>query len=132
MISHELRTVARFLLAGFANTAVGFAVFAGLWLLLGEALNPLAVLGLTYAIVSVPAFLLQRIFVFRSKAGAGRSVRRYYLISAAGIILNFSLLFLFTDLVGWDPLIGQTVSLVIIATVTFLTHRYWTFKDVAG
>ncbi|MCL2403851.1 MAG: GtrA family protein [Coriobacteriia bacterium] len=137
----------RFFVAGCFNAAVAYGLFAlGLWLLA----PPFAVLADAYSqifawfgtrfylivqwlvwVISVPigAFTM-KYFAFRVEGSYIRQTIRAYGVYFPTQMLTFGLLFSFTVLLGFRPLLGQFLSLVIAGIFSYLGHKYFTFKQV--
>lgn len=120
--------VLRFIAVGLFNTALGYGLFAALWIALGTWWHPLFVLGLTYILGSVLAFLLHRRFVFYATNPRAQSARRYVGISLSSIVINFILLQMLSSTWGLNVLLAQALSLFVAATFSFFGLKFWTFK----
>jgi putative flippase GtrA len=118
----------KFAIVGAANTILGFGVFTTIWVFSGENLDPILVLAITYALVFLSAYLLQRRFVFRSKYAVSREMPKYLLVTVSSVLLNGALLVVFTEKFGAGVLLSQAFALAISSGYSFIGHLYWTFK----
>ncbi len=118
--SAEAWLIARFLLAGLANTAFGYAVFA---LLLAIGAGPLA--ALVFGAIAGAAFNLQTSsrLVFRSRA----RTLRFFSVYAAVLALNWAALRA-THRAGLSNMEAQAILSLPIAAISFLAQRFFVFN----
>jgi len=125
----------RFLVAGGFNTAVGYGLFAlGLWLLtpvFAGIENSYLLIQWIMWVISVPlgAFTL-KYFAFRAEGSYWRQALRAYLVYLPAQLVTFALLALFSTVMGLHPLLGQLFALSIAVIISYLGHKYFTFKNV--
>jgi len=83
---------------------------------------------ITWAI-SVPfgAFTL-KYFAFRAEGSYLRQALRAYLVYLPTQIIASLLLTLFSLILGLHPLIGQLFAIVIVTIISYLGHKYFTFR----
>jgi putative flippase GtrA len=122
--------VARFGLVGLANTVLGLAVIAALDLGLG--LDPHLANAAGYGAGLLVGFLLNRSFVFRSKAAVAGAGARFAVaalccfalnqaaLSAAGVVLEQG---------DWRRLAAQMIGMGVYSVSLFLVCRYWVFRE---
>lgn len=118
----------RFLFVGGINTAMGYGVFTGLYLAFGDRQNYLLVLVFSFLISASFAFLNLKYFVFLSK---GRIKQQYIrTLISYGITLGLSLFFLWVFVDGFKMpiLLSQALNILIIAIITYLIHKYFSFR----
>jgi putative flippase GtrA len=127
-LKNKIFVLAKFILVGMTNTILGFVIFTTIWLLSEEKLNPLLVLTISYTLVFLLSYLLQRSFVFRSNGLVSREVPKYIFITATSVLLNGALLALFTGEFGIGVLKSQAIALVLTSSYSFIGHMHWTFK----
>ena len=95
----------------------------GLPYLLGGAL------GFTVGVTS--NYFLNKEWTFYDKGSVSfRQYRRYFYISLIGLVGGAILLYSFVEFVGLWYLFSQILAIIIMGTVSFLLHRYWTFRKV--
>lgn len=119
----------RFLAVGAFNTAMGYGVFALLFLLLGQRIHYLAVGLLAHSIAVCIAFANHRLLVFRSREPwLGEFVR--FNISLLGMLgLGMAALWLLVELGGLHPLLAQAIATPVILVLTYLVHRFFSFRQ---
>jgi putative flippase GtrA len=136
----EGRQFLRYLLVGGWNTAFGYATYAGFtWALTGRVRYAYMI---AYAIASVlaisSAFLLYKLFVFRTRGNALREFLRMNAVYGATTLLGFGLLPLMVHAAGvmvdesWAPYVGQAIVVPITALAGFVGHRRFSFRGPPG
>ena len=121
--------IARFGLAGLANTAVGFAVIAALDLGLG--LDPHVANAAGYLVGLGMGFAMNRGFVFRSGRRAAESGPRFVLAALGCFALNQAGLAVAAMVLGdadWARLAAQLAGMGIYSVTLFLICRHWVFR----
>jgi putative flippase GtrA len=123
-----LRLIARFGLAGLVNTAVGFAVIVVLDLILNIP-PPIANAG-GYAVGVAVGFILNRSFVFRSRAALPSTGLRYAGAALAAFALNQAILHLAGSALGAgapERLAAQLMAMAAYSVALFGFCRLWVF-----
>jgi putative flippase GtrA len=124
-----------FLLVGAFNTAFAFLLFAGLAATAGRALDDagLPVLGSlvplagSYAVAVLVAFVLYRHLVFRVRGHVLRDLARFVSVYAVSITLNAVSLPLLVA-AGVPRLVAQAVIVVAITLISYVGHRWFSFR----
>jgi putative flippase GtrA len=116
-----------FLLVGAINTAVGYLLFVVLFLLLGSYLPYLVVLVVTYIVSSVPAFLLQRMVVFRVCGRWLLDLFRFQMVGLGVLGTNAALLVIGVELLSWPVLLSQAIATIVAVVLSYLGHRFISF-----
>ncbi len=123
-----LKLLLRYGMAGLLNTAIGYAVIAGLDIGLGVDSHLANLAG--YGVGGAISYFLQRSFVFESSASHRRSVPRYLLAALTAFLINQMVLSISLQVIG-DATLGRAVAqLVAVASysVTLLVLlRLWVF-----
>jgi putative flippase GtrA len=117
----------RFLCAGLFNTAVGYTVGVGLYLLLTRWLATPVIGALAGLLTINVTFTTQRIFVFRSSAPWWPEYLRSYAVfggTAATTILSQWLLL---DGVGISVWWSQAIMIPVGVLITYVGHTRFTF-----
>jgi putative flippase GtrA len=119
----------RFLVVGGFNTALGYAIFAVLFLWAGSTIGYLACLYVQYAI-SVPlAFVLHRTITFRAQAD-GRVVvdfLRFCVVYLISLAVNTLALPVLVELVHLPPLAAQAIVVAVSTAFTYFGHKLFSF-----
>lgn len=117
----------RFLVVGAINTLISYLLFVLFFWLSGRSNYFLAYL-LSFAIALLIGFSLQRIFVFRVKGQLLLDFLRYSLVQFVSFAANAALLTFLVELLFFDPLIAQALSLGLTVTASYLAHRHFSFR----
>jgi putative flippase GtrA len=116
----------KFCLVGAGNTAVTLLVY---WLLLKLNVHYLIAGCLGYLAGMVNGYLLSAKHVFKS-ARSLSSALRFCAVNLSALIINLLLLFVFVDVLAFDPLLAQALATVINLFYNFTLNKIWTFKAV--
>ncbi len=128
----SLRTVglvARFGLAGLANTVVGFGVIAALDL--GLSVEPRLANAAGYGVGVLVSFALNRGFVFRSQSTTAQVAPRFVTAVAAAFAVNQAVLWASGAALGPGVIAHAAAQLAAMASYTillFLACRFWVFR----
>lgn len=130
------RQLIRYLAVGIWNTVFGYSVFAGsTYALTGRIPHAYMV---AYAIAGVmgvlSAFVLYKVFVFRTKGNVLREFARVNAVYAGTLLLGFVLLPVLVHALAavlgalWAPYVAQAVLIPITVCVSFIGHRSFSFR----
>jgi len=120
----------RFLAVGGINTALGYAIYAALthWAFRHVPLGYLIALIISYAISISVAFVLYRRFVFVVKGNVFVDFVRFVGVYAVSILANTIALPILVELGGVGPLLAQAIVLVVTTIISFVGHKYFSFR----
>lgn len=113
---------------GASNTVIGFGLYTILLEFLGPS-NYLAVFALAHILATVVAFVLNRKFVFRSKANWTKELIRFFAVNFSSAAINFLLLIALVNVMALNPLIAQAIASAILVFLTYLLHLRFTFRS---
>jgi putative flippase GtrA len=123
----------RFLLVGGVNTVVGYGLFALFQFSFGHTIGYLGSLIAAYAIATFIAFTLHRRITFQVRGGRVLvEFLRYAGITVISLLLNAAILALLIELAHWNPYVAQAVSLVTTTIVSYVGHKWFTFRRPAA
>jgi len=153
--SSSARQFSRFIIVGFSNFAVSFAVFfllynywklSGLfYALLGGAGRNLEEFMLQlgagsldatlanivgYGAGIVNSFTWNKLWTFRAKHETAAQFSRFLALNLACLLLSSAALFLFTDYLDWPYLPVWFVAMSIVTILNFLGSRIWVFRNI--
>ena len=119
----------RFSLVGVSNTLIFYAVYLGvLWL--GFSFVAAAAAGTTIGIVN--SYVLNKIFTFRSgKKSSGKQLGekiRFVTVYVAQYFVNIAVISVCVNIFGIRPELAGLPAIGIAVIVSFLGHKYWTFR----
>lgn len=122
----KLNQKIRFLLVGGFNTVFAYAVFVGLYQLAG--LNYNLALILQYFITVNVSILTMRYYVFQSKGNLKAEYAKACTVYVGMYFFNAFALNFFVIVLNLGPVIGQAMYLVISTIITYILHKYFSFK----
>ncbi len=117
----------RYLLIGGYNTLMSGALYAGLYLLLGEWLHYLLILLLNYLLSVTHSFLTMKYLVFRSRGHLWQEYLRCQLSYLTLLGTNIPLLGVLVDGLGIGAIAAQLICTVVIAALGYVMHQRFSF-----
>lgn len=118
----------RYLIIGLYNTAIGYLIFFLINHYLGNFAHYLIILGVSFLFSLTHAFIGQRFVVFRSNEPWIKEYLRFFLVNISGMVGNVILLTIFVE-IGFELLLSQAISVLIVAIFSYFGHRYFSFKS---
>jgi len=123
----------RFLIFGGINTVIGYGLFALFELFLGKYIGYLGSLYVSYALATILAFYLHRRFTFRAST-SGKVVvdfLRFQSVYVVSLLVNTAALPLLVEWFGLKPLVAQAVIVVITTAISYVGHKWFSFRRKA-
>lgn len=118
-----MKQFSRFLLVGFANTALGYAVIFGCMYLGG--LTPEFSNAVGYLAGLMVSYFLNRHFTFRSARRRSTEFVRFVIVFLTAYTTNFIVLVILVRVLGVHAAFSQVVAgVVYIGTAYLLNKRY--------
>ena len=155
--SPVINQFSKFIIVGFSNFAISFAVFYLLYNywklsplfygLFGQAGNGIEdfilQLGATsldatlanifgYGAGTINSFIWNKFWTFQVKHQAGKQFGRFLALNLFCLILSSVSLFLFTDYLGWSYLPVWFVTMGIVTLINFFISKAWVFGNKPG
>lgn len=121
---------ARYLAVGGWNTLLGYLLFAGLVLTLGERVHYLLLLLVAHVISVLQAFFLYRVLVFRVRGRLLGDLLRFWSVYAGALAVNAVVLPLLVEVGGLPVLPTQAVLVVATIVTTYVANKRFAFKRV--
>lgn len=135
----------RFLVVGGWNTVFSYALFAGMLVVLGPGLRDLAgspsaplrwvgehwylaVQWLSWIVAVPQSTTALKYLAFHSKGHLGSEIGRSFFIYLPMQGLSSVSLLLLVKYAGMQPLLGQLLTIGVSAVLSYLGHKYFTFK----
>jgi putative flippase GtrA len=116
-----------YLVVGAWNTFFGYAVWATMQYLLGDTLNYLVIIVLSWPIAVLNAYLGYRYIVFRSEGSMITELPRFSLVYVATLVANLALLPIALRVLPFSIYVDQALFLIVVVVCSFLAHKYYSF-----
>lgn len=117
-----------YLIVGMWNTAFGYGLFAWLYYMLEKLLHYNLIQFVCYVISTISAYLLYRYFVFKVKGDLIKGYLRFAVVYIYAYLGNMLILFLLKRFTSIDIYIGQAISVFVIVSVSYFSHKKYTFR----
>lgn len=150
-ISPGIKQFSKFIVVGFSNFAISFAVFYllyrwklsgvfyGLFGQAGKGLEDIIlqlgatsldatlanILGFSAGIIN--SFIWNKLWTFQVKHETAAQLGRFLALNFFCLILSSASLFFFTDSLGWSYLPVWFITMGIVTLVNFAVSKYWVF-----
>ncbi len=119
-----LRQARRFAVSGLVATGVHIAIAVTIIRLVLPW--PMLANGVAFAVATVCSYLLNTLWSFSSRLH-GKNLRRFLVVSMLGLILSV-LISGWAEHVGLPYGLGIVCVVAVVPLVTFLLHRFWTYR----
>jgi putative flippase GtrA len=130
----------RYAACGGANMLLGLSLYYVLFNFIFKAQNVSAFVTVLKAhnaalfiagcITFCVGFLLNKFIVFTSSNLLGKiQLFRYFISFSSNLVINYFLLRLFIERLKLDEFLAQVISTIIIVTISYLTQKYFSFKE---
>lgn len=120
----------RYLAIGLWNTLAGYAIFAGLYLIIGPQIGYMFTALISHVLAVIQSFLTQRHLVFRSQGNCWAEYLRFNLAHLGSLLIGLVLLTILVELIGFTPLIAQAQSTLLIVVMSYFVHQHFTFRTL--
>lgn len=117
----------RFLLVGGFNTVFAYGVFVGLYQLAGLNYN-LALITQYFITVNISIFTM-RYYVFQSHGNLKAEYVKAGSVYVGMYFFNAFALNFFVIVLNLGPVIGQALYLVVSTIITYILHKYFSFRN---
>jgi putative flippase GtrA len=156
-ISSGIKQFSKFLVVGFSNFAISFAVYYFLYKymdlsgvlygLLGESgkglegyIQQLGATSLNASLANIfgygagiiNSFIWNKYWTFQVKRVIAVQFRRFLAINFFCLVLSSASLFLFTDYLGWSYLLVWFITMGTITMINFVASKFWVFENTWG
>ncbi len=116
-----------YLIVGAWNTVVGYGVWAVMQYLLGDTLNYLVILVLSWPFAVLNAYIGYRFIVFRSRGPVLKELPRFSLVYVAALMANLVLLPIALQLLPLNIFVIEALFMGAVVVCSYLGHRYYSF-----
>lgn len=116
----------RFVIVGAASNALLYVLYifaTSLGIGHKAAMTALYILGV------LQTFVANRTWSFGHRGPAAFALKRYHMAYLLAFCLNFGVMFLFVDCLGYSDKLVQGCMVVIVGLLLFVVQKYWVFKS---
>lgn len=118
----------KYLIIGFWNTIFGISCFIGLYYLLNKFIYYQIIVVVSYIIGITNNYICYKLFVFKTKGSYLREYFRFYLVYVPALLINLGLLYIAVQQFKAKVVFAQVIITLIIIIISYLGHKYFTFK----
>lgn len=115
----------RYGVVGAASNLAGYLVYLAVTYM---GVEPKTAMTFLYAAGATFGFFGNRQWAFSHTGSFWRAAGRYALAHCCGYLLNFSLLYVFVDRLGYPHQAVQAVAIFVVAGFLFVAFRYFVFR----
>ena len=114
---------------GLVGAATNLAMYAAYLLITYLGVEPKKTMTLLYVIGASIGFIGHKKWSFAHSGNATKAAARYTIAHLSGYLLNWLILFIFVDRLGYAHQFVQGVTIFIIAGFLFLVFKYFVFPN---
>lgn len=118
----------RYLLAGAWNTAFGYGLGVGFYLLLSEHLHTAIIALLVNVVAITMSFVSYKIFVFKTLGNWVIEYLRAWVVYGNIAVLSIGLLWIFVDIMQINIWLAQALTIMSTVVISYFGHKKFTFK----
>lgn len=126
MTASSIGQVLRFAAVGVTTNAVGYLLYLVITALGG---TPKATMSVLYVIGTAAGFWANRTVTFAHSGSLSTAGLRYAVAYAAGYLINFALLAVIVDTLGYPHQVAQAIATVLVAAFLFVTLKLYVFHS---
>lgn len=131
MISNLKRLIAnqkiKFLIVGGYNTSFSFALGNAMYYFLPFHYTVIAILS--YIISVLNSYTTYKLFVFKTKGNVLHEIIKANITYISTFFLSLSLMFLSITILKINKVLAFNIVSVVIVTITYFAHNFFTFKN---
>ena len=116
-----------YLVVGAWNTLFGYCVWALMQYLLGDYLNYLVIIVLSWPIAVLNAYLGYRYIVFRSRGPILRELPRFSLVYLGTLIVTLVVLPIALHVLPFSIYVVNALFTAVVVVCSYLAHKYFSF-----
>jgi putative flippase GtrA len=118
------RQLIRYAVIGLLNNLLGYLVYL---LITWMGLDPKVTISILYPIGIVIGFLGHSKYSFSYDGNKKNSLLRYLLAYAFGYLVNFMMLFILSDKLGFPHQAVQALAIFVVAAILFFLLKFFVF-----
>lgn len=116
----------RFVAVGLLNTIVGFSIYYILLRYLD--LNYTISLLIAHIVGVIHSYLWNKNWTFGVKHNSITTLIRFLVVYTFMFVINYLLLAVFVEVLDYNKIWAQAISLLLTTMISFIGQRYWSFK----
>ena len=93
------------------------------------AMKPILAITISYSIIFIISFVLNKIWVFDSVDAWKTSLIKFVLVSFSGFILNLAITYFMVNILSCWYVFALLTTVVVIPFYTFFLNNLWTFRS---
>jgi len=113
-------------LIGLSSNLIGYLIYLLITYLGG---TPKATMTVLYGVGALIGFFGNKKLTFTHDGNMTSSIFRYFIAHVIGYLLNFSILFLMVDMLGYAHQIVQVIAIFSVAIVLFVLFKFYVFSE---
>lgn len=114
-------------LVGFFSNAISFLIYV---LITHVGIEPKVSMTMVYLNGVILGFFGNQKWTFTYQGKAINAVFRYVLVHIIGYTLNFSILAIFVDELGYAHELVQACAIIVVASLLFVSFKYFVFNEI--
>ena len=114
---------------GVTSNSLGYLVYLVATYLGG---TPKITMSILYGVGMVISFVGNRKLTFRHKGSASAAGSRFIIAHIFGYIMNFAILAIFVDKLGFPHQWIQAIAIFVVAFFLFFAFKFFVFKDIVS
>ncbi len=123
-ISATLHRLARYALVGVTTNLVGYLVYLAVTAL---GAGPKIAMTMLFVLGTALSYYGNRTYTFRQNGPVGREALKFGAVYASGWLLNYAILVLFVDRLGYPHQLIQLGAIFFVAAYLFACFRTFVF-----
>lgn len=122
--------LAKFAIVGLTATGVYYALLWGMVEFLGVGV--LFASSIAFVAVTVENYVLHYVWTFESTGAHVATLSRFLVMNAAGLCINWGVMFLGVSKLGFNYLLVQAFAIVAVVVWNIALSYHWVFLDSHG
>ncbi|MES2935163.1 MAG: GtrA family protein [Pseudomonadota bacterium] len=120
-----MRQLIRYGMVGIITNAIIYFVYLIMTCL---GISPKISMTLLYLTGAMLGFIGHRKWSFTHEGDVSKSAFRYLIAHSLGYLVNFIILLIFVDRLGYSHQLVQATAIIVVAGFLFVTFRYFVFS----
>ncbi|MBF0454392.1 MAG: GtrA family protein [Magnetococcales bacterium] len=122
------RQFVTYLIGGAYNTLFGFVFFAVVHHYFSPTIHYTILAALSNIAAITNAFVVYRLFVFKSKGNMLKEYLRFYVVYGVNFLVSLTIMVALVELLGMHPVVTQGIILIFTVLISYFGHRHYSFQ----